>query len=85
MLGTVATSGCVAKRLDTMRIVKTKDRLHEMCQRMIVEVGGYISHFKAPVRRRWGLVYSRRQPGDPQSRTRDAQAIPLGDKPNLFR
>jgi hypothetical protein len=77
MLGSIATSSCVTKRLDTFRIMNAKDGLHKMRQRMVVEVGRDIAHLQVWIRWRWRLIYSRREPWNPQSRTRDAQTVPL--------
>lgn len=60
--GIVTWRGRVAVSLNSVRIVEPKDRLHQMGQRMVVEVRRDISHSQVRVRRGWRRIHRAGKP-----------------------
>lgn len=75
----------VTKRLDAGRIVQAENGLHQMRERMVVEIRGDVAHMQGRLRRSWWFVHGRRQPGSAQGGAGGPQAIALRNLADLHR
>src|SRR5262249_42914366 len=64
----VTCSGCVAKCPHTVWVMEPKHGLHEMCQRVIVEVRRNVSNIKMRIGRGWRSIHSVGKPWGSEGR-----------------